>query len=362
MSLGDKVKTDIVKWFYENHKSIVNTQRAFKRNYGTKKSPSKNTIKDIVRKFEEKGSVHDRPRPGPGRCMRTPVNVQKIRSKLEESPHRSLKRLTRETGIKRSTVRRIILDDLKLYSYKIQMLQKQSDPNKMKRLDYARYFAKKIEDKSWKLQNIHWSDEANFHLSGHINKQNMRFWGLSKPDPIAEKPLSTEKLVVWCAITPTIVIGPYFYEDDSGATVTVNAERYLYMLKRYYLPNIRRHRKQNKAIFQQDGAPPHYANIVKYWLRDTFGEQRIIARGFDNFWPAYSPDLNPLDFYLWGALKATVYQDPIPETLEQLKINIKREIRKITPETLKKVYDNVLVRLQKVIGQRGRWIEYLING
>ncbi|EFN75683.1 hypothetical protein EAI_05404, partial [Harpegnathos saltator] len=24
-------------------------------------------------------------------------------------------------------------------------------------------------------------------------------------------------------------------------------------------------------------------------------------------WPARSPDLNPLDFYFWGALKAIVY-------------------------------------------------------
>ena len=28
-------------------------------------------------------------------------------------------------------------------------------------------------------------------------------------------------------------------------------------------------------------------------------------------WPAHSPDLNPLDFYLWGHLKAIVYSTPI---------------------------------------------------
>ena len=85
-------------------------------------------------------------------------------------------------------------------------------------------------------------------------------------------------------------------------------------------------------------------------------------RGFENFWPAYSPDLNPCDFFLWGYLKSKVYRDPIPETLEDLKDNIRREIRKINASILDKVYDNVLVRLQRVLGQRGAWIEYLING
>ena len=87
----------------------------------------------------------------------------------------------------------------------------------------------------------------------------------------------------------------------------------------------------------------------------------VISRGFDNFWPPYSPDLNPCDFYLWGYLKSKVYSNPIPETCEQLKKNIRREIRKINNETLTSVYDNVLVRLQRCMGQSGGWIEHMMN-
>ena len=47
-----------------------------------------------------------------------------------------------------------------------------------------------------------------------------------------------------------------------------------------------------------------------------------------------SPDLNPCDYYLWGYLKARVY-NPLPETLGELKANIEREIKKINNETLK---------------------------
>ena len=62
-----------------------------------------------------------------------------------------------------------------------------------------------------------------------------------------------------------------------------------------------------------------------------------------------------------GYLKSVVYKDPVPKALEDLKNNVKREIRRIKPQTLEKVYHNVLVRLQNVLARKGAWIEHLMN-
>ncbi|GBL80860.1 hypothetical protein AVEN_26282-1 [Araneus ventricosus] len=51
------------------------------------------------------------------------------------------------------------------------------------------------------------------------------------------------------------------------------------------------------VIFQQDGAPPHYCNIVREFLDTTF-PQRWIDRGAVMAWPPRSPDITPLNFYL----------------------------------------------------------------
>ncbi|KAJ4434057.1 hypothetical protein ANN_16376 [Periplaneta americana] len=40
---------------------------------------------------------------------------------------------------------------------------------------------------------------------------------------------------------------------------------------------------------------------------------RWIGRGGPIAWPPRSPDLNPLDFYLWGHLKSLVYSSPVPD-------------------------------------------------
>ena len=51
--------------------------------------------------------------------------------------------------------------------------------------------------------------------------------------------------------------------------------------------------------FQHDGAPSHCTRHVMQHLHDTF-HSMWIGRGSTINWPPRSPDLTPLDFYLWG--------------------------------------------------------------
>ena len=101
-----------------------------------------------------------------------------------------------------------------------------------------------------------------------------------------------------------------------------------------------------------------------YRSKMTFKRRKGSCQGIWSlfFLPTYSPDLNPCDFYLWGYLKGRVYTNPVPKTIGDLKKNIRREVRKIKPDTLKKVSENVLTRLQKVLSTKGSWIEHIING
>eukprot|EP00800_Vazella_pourtalesii_P018746 TRINITY_DN6135_c0_g1_i1.p1 TRINITY_DN6135_c0_g1~~TRINITY_DN6135_c0_g1_i1.p1 ORF type:complete len:106 (-),score=1.27 TRINITY_DN6135_c0_g1_i1:49-366(-) len=61
-------------------KSIVCTQRAFRRKYSFKTSPCVQTIRNIVKKFEEDGSVANRVAPGPYFTAITPPNISKIKN------------------------------------------------------------------------------------------------------------------------------------------------------------------------------------------------------------------------------------------------------------------------------------------
>ena len=79
----------------------------------------------------------------------------------------------------------------------------------------------------------------------------------------------------------------------------------------------------------------------------------------DIFMLCMNPDLTP-DFFLWGYLKDRIYSNPRPRTLDQLKDNIRREIRNIPQETFPRVMENMAVRMQNVIGQRGAYVENVV--
>eukprot|EP00731_Ephydatia_muelleri_P038605 Em0825g2a len=81
--------------------------------------------------------------------------------------------------------------------------------------------------------------------------------------------------------------------------------------------------------YQQDGAPAHYLGGVGDWLNETFGT-KLIGRGGPLEWPARSPDLTPMDFWLWGYLKEKVYAHN-PKTVDQLQVVVAQEMSALDP-------------------------------
>ena len=73
----------------------------------------------------------------------------------------------------------------------------------------------------------------------------------------------------------------------------------------------------NYLWFQQDGAIAHTSDRSMHLLKEFFGD-RIISK---DIWPPLSSDLNPPNFYLWGAAKSAVYRDR-PLTLDDLQAAI----------------------------------------
>ncbi|PNF16851.1 hypothetical protein B7P43_G06773 [Cryptotermes secundus] len=73
---------------------------------------------------------------------------------------------------------------------------------------------------------------------------------------------------------------------------------------------------RSQMCFQHDGAPPHYTQHVRHYLDESF-PNHWLGSGGAVAWPLRSPDLTPLDYYLWGHMKTLVYET-IPKTALQL--------------------------------------------
>ena len=90
------------------------------------------------------------------------------------------------------------------------------------------------------INTILMTDEAHFHLSDYVNKQNCRYWAPVNPQQLHQRPLHSEGLTVSCGIASFGVLGPYVFEDKESAADTVTYERYVAMLRNFCESEVRR--------------------------------------------------------------------------------------------------------------------------
>jgi hypothetical protein len=100
------------------------------------------------------------------------------------------------------------------------------------------------------VSNLLMSDEAHFDLSGFVNKQNFRYWSSKNPQRFHERPFQSAKVTIWCAISLFGIVGPYYFEDGDGRTVTVNSQCYVSMFENFLRPELARHSVNEGTFFQ----------------------------------------------------------------------------------------------------------------
>lgn len=320
------------------------------RKEGVYPIPTKKHMRTIYHKFKETGSVHDLPRSG--RPSIPEEKVEEIKEIFSSNPSTSLKRAYASTGIPCSSVHKILHEKLNMMPYKMSHLQQLFDSDRAARTVMCTELLNSVSNDESFLSKICFSDEATFHLHGRVNRHNCVIWGTENPKAVHEIPIKSPKVTVWCGLTNKEIIGPYFFENN------VESQSYQTMLETFFVPQLKSRRIYRKTIFQQDGAPAHWSLSVREFLNQTF-PGRWIGRDGPIQWAARSPDLSPLDFYLWGFIKDRVYGRK-PKTLNQIRQFITEEIRSISSGTLEAVFKNWVCRLEKCKEQNGSHLEHLL--
>lgn len=94
---------------------------------------------------------------------------------FSENHTSSTRRASAVLQIPRTTLRRIMKKELKLYPYKIQMFQELTEYDAARRLSFANNILSQFEDNLIDPDTIWFSDEAHFWMSGYVNKETIAF-------------------------------------------------------------------------------------------------------------------------------------------------------------------------------------------
>lgn len=274
---------------------------------------------------------------------------------VEEDPSTSVRAIEITTGVPKSTAHRI-LKRHELHPYHVQRVQTLLPGDYQNRVNFSRTILERYRDDPLFLTKILWSDESTFKKDGYMNMHNLHEWHVENPHLTRQDRSQYRfKVNMWTGILNGQIIGPFELPD------ALNGEVYLDFLQNH-LPSLLEDVPLNiyrEMWFQQDGCPAHYARSVRQYLDEEF-PGRWIGRSGPISWPARSPDLNPLDFFYWGAVKEKVYSKPIESEFELRQriaeaaefVNNGRFARKIARSFLK--------RCRACIAAEGRHFEHLL--
>ena len=118
-------------------------------------------------------------------------------------------------------------------------------------------------------------------------------------------------------------------------------------------------RVRAQLIFQHDGAPAHFRREVRELLNARYPD-RWIGRGGPITWPARSPDLNVLDFFVWGYIKSLI-EHRRNDRENEVREAILAAFNTITPDMAHRATRDIVRRAEYCIREGGRHFEQLLH-
>lgn len=314
--------------------------------------PDHKTVINWKNKLEETGCL-GKNRPGQGRRATESgdTGCEEVLSAASEamaatSPT-SVRQISRQTGKSATTVWRI-LKKSGVRHWKPKVRQQLNDGDEDRRVEFCELMIERIENEDDFVNRLVFADEANFHLTGHVNRHNCFYYSVTDPNVIWEKPVNSPRVCVWAAISNSGVISFKIVRNN------MDGDNFLSICEENIKPIFL---NDPTKILVQDGAPCHYSKRVRNFLNEFLPQRWIGRRGNFCEYPPRSPDLTVCDYFLWGYLRELVYRgDPI-RNLDQLEEKIASCLLEIPEDMCQNAFDNFRERCNLCLMNNGSHFE-----
>ncbi|XP_070521818.1 uncharacterized protein [Cardiocondyla obscurior] len=355
MSYTASEYTDMIICYGAAGESALAAAELYAEKYPDREHPSYRTIIRCVQRTRDTGSVIPRQRSVERAVLRNVEDEEEILRRFEDDPRSSIRRVARALGLPNALVHRVVREE-GLHPYHYQRVQQLLPRDEEQRAIFCQGFLAQCRRNESFPNFILWTDEALFTPNGIFNSKNFVLWSEENPHAIRRTAFQYRwQLHVWAGVIENQIIGPYFLPPR------LNGERYAYFLEND-LPPLLENLPLNvrlRLIYQQDGAPPHFSRNAQQVLNNRFAG-RWMGRGGPITWPARSPDLNVLDYFVWGHIKAQV--EPVREgTVEEVRAAIIAAFDTVTPDMAQRATQQIVRRAELCLQVQGRHFEQLLH-
>jgi predicted transcriptional regulator len=302
------------------------------------------------------------------------MEIKRLALTPENSPihrrHSSQREIAKELNISQSSVsRQLRLSNLKCYR-RVRCNKLTAIHREGRMLKASALIERFEQNDEW--QQIWFSDEASFNLSPPLNSQNERIYRevLVKTDIPCEQLLvegdrqqpsvTVYGAVSWKGKTQLRFLEGFAEGQENIAPSrrkkkTINQIVYCTEMCPAMFRDINEIMNGETWVWQQDGAKPHTAKSTVAWLQDNV--PLLIT---PDQWPSKSPDLNIMDYSIWGILLQELQSARHDiKTIDDLKQVLLQAWNNISDETLRKATGVWIERLKKCTKYDGGHFEHL---
>lgn len=322
------------------------------------KNWSRETVDSIIRRYEERNNLLRKKGSGrPATVTRgdktTELLVLTESQESQPGTSKSLRSASKLVGMSSSSASHVSKKS-KRKSVKRIITPQLTDGAVSRRFQRSRNLYTRYTNDQVKL--LVWQDEKDLPLQVPSNRQNNRIFIRGRKNDVNPARLyhpinkMSQKLMVSCLLSWNGISKPFFVDP---AKTKVNAKYFRKHLEKDLIPALHRLYPNGDGIYVQDGASAHTSNLVQHYLKDEFGLHGFVNK---SQWPPKSPDLNPLDYWFWNALKEKVYEGRrTPFTsVDQLKRRVRRVWQSaINEDHLQKSILEFKKRLNAVVQNEG---------
>jgi hypothetical protein len=149
-------------------------QRRFRTQYG-KQAPTRQSIYDWSKEFNESGSLQGEKSWGDHLYLRK-------RWLMFVKLTRAARRSRQHVQVPQKTVWNILRKRLRMFPYRLQLLQNLSENDKILHHSFCMDMQQRSEKSDHFFDRLIFGDELTFHISGTVNKHNVRIWGTENPE------------------------------------------------------------------------------------------------------------------------------------------------------------------------------------
>ena len=307
----------------------------------------RNTVANVRKDVENRGTAERKEGSGGHNRKRTEEFLADLSNTIEADPSTSMRKLAKKAGVSEGTIRNSVVD-LELTSYVRRRRQLLTKTTKKTRVAKGKKLLARCKKEGPSTVRI-FSDKKLWTVDQARNARNDRWLAYHVEDvpPINVTKHPASAMMLGVVSSDGKRMPPYWFPKG----LKIGTVEYLDVLINVVKPWLDAQYPDGNYVWQQDSAPSHRAKMTQEWCAGN-----LSAFWPWGIWPPASPDLNPLDYAIWGNVERVACARPHP-SVDALKAAVEQEWANMSAEFVIKSCKAFRSRLETMLVADGGHFE-----